>query len=299
MSIPILSDILDGIRWLISFFVDRAPAPIKFIFFMMMIIAAALLIPFSLHIFGVHCNSQGQIASTSILSVATNIQLAFMDATAQYNNTNINPSTLFRTPVDSCYRAICLGDDGLYHWSMEDACDNKNIIFPYRSQAWQYWQCTTCDGDVNNTFIQGKLFSSENVQLCFGNAYIINDSDKNFYQQTFMCGETWNCVPPVNYFYNFTNGMYDCLVPSICGVNISTKYYPVDEELLNAHGELMYQNVAKEDYRSFVMFQCDGERKPQITIYGIPIFDYRIWVILTVIIILLYGLSKIAWNIPL
>lgn len=295
MSIPIISDVLDGIKYIISFFVERAPRPVQFIFFMLMIIVAALLVPFMLHIFGIHCNSGGQVVSTSILAVGTNIQLAFMDAQEQYNNTNINPSTI--SPVlETCYRSICLGDDGIYHWSMEDACDNKTIVFPYKSRTWQYWQCTVCAGDINTTFIQGKLFASETLDLCFGNAFLINDSDKNWYQNTF-CNEGAQCVPPVNYFYNYSRGTYDCAVPAICGVNVTLSYYPVDEELLNAHGELMYQNVAKEDYRSFVMFQCDGERKPQITIYGIPIFDYRIWVIITLIVILIYGLSKVGWNI--
>jgi len=43
-----------------------------------------------------------------------------------------------------------------------------------------------------------------------------------------------------------------------------------------------------------VMFKCDSNKSVAMTFYGIPIFDYRLWLIALIIGVLFIGLTNLG-----
>lgn len=288
MGIPVIQEIFDGIRWGIDFFLNKAPKPLLYIIFLALILLFGSMIPFMLHIFGVHCDSNAEVLKTSPLMITKNFKIAIIDADELYNSSSYVPDEPnFAT---SCRKPSCFVD-GEYYWESESECDNQTIIYPFLTTRLLSSRCSICQGGVNSTLIRGTGGNSQSFYLCFGDAYPIPKEDMNWYQ-SWTCDED-RCSPPVNYYYEYDTGTYDCSNLDVCGLNATETTYQIDEELASAGAELMYPFENRKDYRTFMYFKCDKQLKPQLTLYGIPLFDYKIWLILTVIGILLYILFKI------
>lgn len=292
MGIPIIEDIFNGIKFVITFFMDKAPKPIKFLFFLLMLVGLVAMIPFVLHLFGFHCNTSSQIIQVSPLKVVTNVKLAFIGGDEFINTTSYVPENLksFGIATESCRKPVCYVDGQYYYQSM-DECDNQTIVYPYLTTLATWSRCSICDGDVNSTFVRGVIGTSDTNYLCHGDSYRINKSDMNWYQ-SWTCDED-RCIPPNYYYYEFDTGTYDCLDLDVCGLNNTEIISVTDDILKEANGKLLDTISNKHDYRKTVTLKCDKNFSPQITFFGIPVFDYRIWLMLSIIFVLFMFLSNI------
>ena len=300
MGIPIVSEIWDGIRWLINSFVDNAPKPLKIILFLFMLVGLVALVPFFLHVTGFHCNTDGEVIQLSPLKVATNVRIGLMDAGELINSSSYipDPSEHNFIPVFSCRKPVCLVN-GTYYWDSSVYCDGQTIIYPYLTTLAEWSRCSVCDGEVNYTQVRGQI-ADDSFYLCHGDAYHINESDMNWYQ-SWTCDEGDRCFPPNHYYYEYDTGTYDCIDLNICGENQTIITSKGDDLLEEKGGEKLYETPSSGDYRSFIRLRCDKDVKPEITIYGglgkdkrgFPIFDYKIWLFIIIIFILFMFLGNI------
>lgn len=303
MGLPIVDEIFAGIRWIIDFFLNKAPKPVLFLFFLLLLFLFSAFISFTFHLIGIHCTSTGDVVKVSPLKVGSNINLAFIGANEPFDPANYTPQpitvgegVISLIGNEVCFRKICFGDDGEYHYSIESDCDNKTIITPYKMAKWSWLYCSVCNGTVNSTFISGIFGASETIDLCFGNTEPLDDDDKNFYQEHF-CEPESQCTPPDDYYYDYAQNLYICSNPTVCNqsVNSSSPITKADHVLLEANAELLYPpNMNKKDINSAILFKCDKQGSAAMTFFGVPVFDYRIWMLLGVIFGMLVGLNYIS-----
>ena len=300
--------VIDEIRWIITTFLDKAPKPLKFLLFLLFLVGLVSLIPFFLHLIGFHCNSDLDVVKTSSLKFATNIRIAFMDEDDIINTTSYLPEGITTEgaltyipvvglitllPTEACYRNVCV-NNGKFYYSVEDECENETILTPFAldSSTFDFARCVNCDSEWNKTFIRGTFGASETKNLCFDDVYAINDSEQGWVQRL-VCDPADRCIPPNYYYFEYDTGLYTCNEPDVCGVNNTEIVSRADSLLEDAEGELLYKTDNDKAYTSAVRLKCDKAFRPQVTFFGIPAFDYRIWLMLGVIFIMFIFLAQI------
>jgi len=269
---------------------DKAPRPVKIVMFLLFLLLFGAFIPFMLHTFGVHCNTDGEVVKTSSLDVLHNIQIAFIDPTEQTNITSFYPEKIGLDVIEdvvgtNCYFEVCHVEDNEFYTSGQDECDNKTLIYPFLDKKWSWERCITCDGDVNFSYIYRDFIGAVNRDYyCFGDAYAI-DYDEMGWIQKLVCKPNSRCMPPEHYYYDYSSGLFTCQDLDICGVNATNNSitYRLDDYLKSAGAELMYGEESNNDYKRLLYFKCSKDANPNLTLYGIPIFDYKIWLVLMVI----------------
>jgi len=300
LGIPIISDVIDGVKWTIDFIFNKAPRPVQFGIFLVLLLLLGALIPFLFHMVGVHCNHDAKIVTTSPLAFITNIKIAFIGKEEGYQNVSAyQPDIISLLPSniggESCVKPICYDDSvDVWYWESEGVCDNKTILHPYLSKHFDWQKCVICNGTVNYTVIVETYSAIRDSEwLCYGDAYRIPDSDMSWVQKTF-CDPDQRCIPPRNYYYDYDTGLYTCLNPAVCGANITeaNQTYLLDEELKQANAEQMYKDEQKT-YDKALYFKCDNNLRPQLTFFGIPFLDYKIWLFIMVIAVMFIFLNKI------
>jgi len=304
MGIPIVSELWDGIRWLVDFFMNKAPRPIQIIFFLVFLLSLGNLLVFLFHVGGIHCDSSKNVVTVSPLNIGTNIRVAFLDKD-DVLNTTISPGLIYtpgfftpfiQVPVEACSRSVCYVG-GKYYYSVEDECDNETILtgFALDSSDAHWIRCVDCsanaDGGFNKTFIYGSLLSSESKYLCFDDVTRIDDL--NIIQKV-NCNPDDRCVPPENYYYEYDTNRYECLEPSVCGDNTTAPpKNQLDQYLLAADAELMYTDTNMRSMDNALLFKCSGNYNPRLTFFGVDVFDYRIWIVMIILFVMFIFLSKI------
>jgi hypothetical protein len=300
MGFPIISEIFDGLRWIIDFFAQKAPRPVQIVFFLLLLLGAVSMIPFMLHLSGFHCNNNAEPVKTPFYKIITNVRIAFTDAEEDYNITSYTPPTMtfVLIPHTACRLALCNVSGDLYY-SSENECDNETLFYPYTTNGAEVFggfvrpdwsSCITCTGTIK--VLETEL--GERHTVCLGDAYAIPEEDMGFYQSlTCTPDESFNqntipdrCVPPYNYYYEYDTGTYDCTNPSVCGANITQPVRKIDELLESVDAKLLYQDGNDESIDRIVGLQCDKNLTPQIVVWKIPIFDYRLWILLIVIYVM-------------
>ena len=290
MGFPIISEVWDGIRWIIDFFIDKAPKPIKILFFLLLLIGLVAMIPFFLHLIGFHCNTSSEMVKLSPIKVLTNIRLAFIGSNEIINETSYIPDK--PNLVSSCRKPVCYVN-GTYYWQSDPYCDGQTLVYPYLTTLATWSRCGICQGDVNYTGIESSnTLGTDYFYLCLDDVFHINVSERNWYQR-WICDEGDDCTVPHYYYYEYDTGTFDCVDLDICGTNNTIIKSKADDILLDSGGQLLYPDPDKKDYNSVVRLKCDKELSPSITFFGIPVFDYRIWLMLIVIYILFMFLTNI------
>jgi len=289
--------ISDEIRWMIDSFIDKTPKPIKILLFLLMLVALVSMIPFMLHIFGFHCNTDAEVIKTSPRKFTTNIQLAFIGAdeyinTSSYIPDRVSSNLILGIPIESCRKPVCIVN-GSYYWQSDSYCQGETIVYPLLFTQAEWSRCSICEGDVNHTAIEDSNFlGTDYYYLCLGDAQHLNQSDRNWYQD-WICDEGDDCTVPKHYKWEYDTGTFDCIDPDICGLNNTEIVSKVDDLLLEADGELLYPDTTSKNYKSVIKVKCDRNYNPELTFFGIPLFDYRIWLMLIVIYILFMFLTYI------
>ena len=273
---------------------DKAPKPLKIALFLVFLLLFTAIIPFMLHSFGIHCNSDGQTVKTSAFNVIDNIQIAFIDPNEQINTSSYEPSVQFAFGDSqfSCRQPSCHNREDFFWFYTMDECENETLIYPYVDDGGLLTDCIICDGDINFSYIEGKFGYAKRDYFCFGDAHRINRSDMGWLQKL-LCKPTSVCMPPEHYYYDYSQGLYVCEDLDVCGLNNTIIEYTIDSALRDAGGEVLYTESNEKSYQRAMSFKCDKNGNANFTFFGIPIFDYKIWLVLIVISVMFIFLNKI------
>jgi len=277
MAIPILSDIIDGIKWMIDFFVDKVPKPLKVVFFLLLLLGFGTLIPFFLHMIGYHCNSDKVVYKAESL-----------DFFANYGIYNEQSSLVFGDNV-----------------SFEEAhpkVDRENCVFYARNTAGYIDFCLI--NDTNTTgckyyYRWGDDFFCNRVNLCVDrNWFFVYDPCSNYcytdvfpQENDYLSTAEADCYVPEGYKWSVTEGRYLCLNQTICDEGFSV----IDEKLDSIGATPLYKNDDESDksYTNIIKLKCNDDYNPSIRILGIPIFDYKFWILMLLASVMIGLLLKI------
>jgi len=290
MSIPIISDIIDGFKWIVDFFMNKAPNPVKFLLFLVMLLFFASLIPFFLQLTGIHCDTDKDIRKLSVFSLIKNYDILntkdelFTGETLQFEEVHPN------TAPDSCYYYMRETEDLDYEECIENQTNTTDCYYYYQD-AYNY-----------NCYVEKACFKLFGIctweNVCKGDAIANEDllSDLFTHSPDIPFEDelelpSLDCYIPYGYTWSFVDGYYFCHNDSICG-NGTAGYKIIDEKLNQAGAEYYYTDGNEKSYKNFIQFKCDSSLNPQLTLYGLPIFDYKIWLIGSLIFIMGYFLVK-------
>lgn len=295
MGLPIIDEIFSGIRWIIDFFFNKSPKAIQIMMFLLLLLLFVSIIPFFTHLIGIHCSSDLEAVKTSPLSVGNNLKLAFMDKDDFINASVINPEELgLLGGFTDCAFYIC-NDSGLLTQASASSCDNLTKFYIYRTTAFEWSSCTTCLGSKFYTggFAFNLDFEQQGGYWCNGDIESLDRDDMNFYQR-FSCDSESRCMPPINYYWEVDTGRYECNNLAECGVNLTAEQITplADQILLDFGAERLYTDT-ELDYKKTVYIKCDSNLSPHITFFGIPVFDYKIWLVLIVLYVMFIFLTMI------
>jgi len=278
-----LGGIVSGAGSLIQSFFEVLPKPIKFVIFLILILLLGSIINFSLQIFGVFCDSADNpvfiganvFSNAGLLDEIPDPETIGLEA--------IKPSSTQRTTL-RC--GFCTDDikiryveSGVIENITQDTC-----FYPDMG-------CIECLGDLVNFANEINILGSAD-EWCMGDARR-KDRDEMSLMSKWFCGAKWfgRCEPPEHYYYDSAINQYVCEDETCMGITAGDIW---DSKLLGKGASYLYPEGQREgvSYEKFAGITCK-DLKPNITVYGIPIFDYRIWLFLMVCVILVGFYFKI------
>lgn len=296
MGLPILDEIFQGIRWVIDFFMNKAPAPILIIIFLLFLLVFGSLLSFMFQLIGLHCNGDKKVVKVDTWDIATNLGLVWEDRKQVFTSHNVS--------ICEAYPQYCGAEHECYIYAMQ--LDNGyfvNCNLTNSSSDCRYYlregNCQNCSEqeicfqDDVRTFI--VPFCGQWNSVCMGNAYPIDDSTLNeLGTQTGITGCGSACRPPDHYLWNYTSGQYECNEPDYCGLNpTKSSRSSIDQKLIRAGATLLYPDRMSNNIDRAIIIKCNKDYNPTLTFFGVPVLDYRIWMILIVISILATVLFKL------
>jgi len=283
MPIPILSDIIDGIKWIIDFFVSHTPKSVKFIIFLLLILLFGSTINLFVQLSGIHCNEVKEPVKVTALNFLTNIDII------RTSNALISGQIVEFSEVhpdkreESCFIHAYEDIDGKYTLCIEG---NESIDCKYYYQnTINQFNCFTKTIHVNDVF---EFFGLLSPEVCIDDAYENPDYEISSGDSLLMI----ECNIPNGYFWSVVDGYYYCYDNSTCG-NSTIGTTMLKEKLDDAGAEPLYKTKNEDDIENLIQISCNTEYKPKITFLKIDIFNYKIWVLLMVISVLVVLLFKL------
>jgi len=297
MGFPIISEIWDGIRWFIDFVFNKFPKPLLYIIFLLSLIVFGSFISWTLQIAGIHCNSDKDAVKVTLDNSNTNFMeyisfnanLLFYEEDIILKGDNLS---ICQVHPQKCGRE---NDCYLYAKEIEfknyEICNQTNstpeIGCNYLLLGAGCHDCITKTITLQNKFF--ALFTGDWYDVCVSDALPYGrDNDSDIWSDCF--GDA--CVVPKYYYFDMETGQYICTNLTICGTNSTYRNSRLDEMLETAGAELIYPPISNNnDYRKAIQISCSNDYKPRLTFFGIDIFDYKIWVLLTIIYVMFLGIS--------
>lgn len=282
MGIPLIQEIWDGLRWLIDFFVNKVPAPIKFIIFLLLLLVFGNIFSYFLHIGGVHCNSEREVVKVDFIDVTSNLNIMKASG-ALLRGMSLNITEVYpdRRPEDCYYFARELSTGYFEECNITD----PHVDCKYWLKDGSYGGCHDCVEDTICFDSQRVLGICGWQSVCSGDVMYSNDTGG------MNCGDA--CYTPKYYQFNSTTGLFDCLNETYCGENSTLSFTEIDEKIERANGVLLYEASTDGDYMSLVKLKCNSDLRPRLTIVGIDVFNYKIWLLLAVIVVLFGAFYKL------
>lgn len=277
-------NLFSGAGDLIKSFFDILPKPIKFLLFLFLLLILGVLIGWLLNGFGVFCDSADN--PVKISNILISLDLVNEIPSAELIDREVIEAedeifTGLSAGVTYCsYQVnsgIILFDDGT----------REEFVEP----RWFYNGrfCSDCETGVVYEAIESKVANVTNFNRINGGRRCVGDvfrkEQSNGIKDFFCGGATWKaCEPPKDYFYSAQANLYLCENENCTGITLGDRW---DDKLSKAGARLMYPEgeLNKKDAESMVQVSCT-DYKPTITVYGIPVFDYRIWLIIMLITLL-------------
>lgn len=311
MGIPIIDEIVSTFRWLIDFFVNKTPKSIQFLIFLFFLLIFSTFFSVVLHFVGIHCDSQGVPQKTPFTSVFTNYNIMTAGDESfnisSYQPSEVTDSQLNNNAEVNCLYKVCIkdgynfSDNEFYEYSHPN-CTGKQAYYLYRLSGGTSLLgfdlgCVECDYIKGFKATQINFLGLEETDT-FGTACSSNAHIPETYNwwQSINCRDFWSCHIPTGYYWNNLTGAYTCNNSSICEDNYTSQnvVLNVDFLLQEAGAERIYDSEYSDgDYKKFVGISCDSNFNPELTVFGIPIFNYQIWILIMVIYILVMFLFMI------
>jgi hypothetical protein len=281
-TIPVLSDLVDALKWLVDFFVNKVPKPILFLIFLLFITIVGLLVSGMMHLVGIHCTSAKEVVKTDTMDFFNNARVIFasQDLLSQpsYNLSDIYPKLSY--------------DDVIFYGKLNSslglwvACGENDTGCTYHLKHGACYNCTYADKCIAKTlFICGEY-----IQICTGDAYAWQ---RGSLQSKALCLFDYAPVP-FNYAFNSTTGLYNCIASDYCGANATLIANTQLDDLLNSMGETAYYGTeATTHINRMVGIKCSGVQ-PTISFFGLEVLNFKVWVLMTVIYVLFIMLTQIG-----
>ena len=293
MGLPIVSEIWDGIRWIIDFFINKSPKPIKILLFLLFLLLFGSIISFFLHLSGIHCTTEKEVVKNDVIDIAGNMNLIWI------KNHNIDFDENVTLDEVHPYRdigfGICQRQYRQTNLGCYVACDNitdSDCDYYYTGGE----ECYTCNEttlkmcEETGSFFGSELFGSgSGIPYCSGDAY---PKEWTWTQKWLKCNR--RCEIPLGYKWDSDEGYYLCDDDDICGANATNRPQTrLDDALTQTGATLLYDNTEKRDYKKLITIKCTNNLNPELTFFGIPVFNYKIWLIIIVIAIMFIFLTNI------
>lgn len=278
--------LLDDIRGLINDFFDKTPRIVQLLMGLLLVAIVGILITFSLQLFGFHCNSDKVVMKISTINFPANLGMIFLDKTDEplpNSLTQCEAETLVSKFMITCSQEstdICIKHIRQVDGDLWESCNMTNppidCIYGLRSIR------ATCN--TTSIYLDSRSWTNR-FTLCLNDANQVNLS---WWETGYP-----DCAFPTHYYFSSTTGKYECLDMDYCGTNATAKPKTILDDKLASYGAVpYYQSTNENDINSAVLLTCNNDYTAQVTVYGIPIFDYQIWILMMVIV----GLAKLLIN---
>ncbi len=288
-GIPILSEIVAGVKGLIDWFFTSAPRPLQLLIFLFFILGLFSMVGTFLNVTGHYCDTAGNEYKTGTLDLITNFELLSKIPDAEYLDGNILPADekvlgVFDKCVEEIYNPYHYENTGLF-----DAGDRVYLS----TGTGKYYDGGFCS-DCETQTLYDNITHSKGT-YCVGDVYRSEDRDDFNFVQRGVCGKSGGlsaCEPPSGYYYDFETANYVCISGDCADDTMGARW----TQLLHDKGaDLVPESpYGERDFRNAVAVECDiGDLDPKIRFFGIDVFDYRIWVFLLLLSALVWAVWKI------
>jgi hypothetical protein len=274
-QIPVVSDILNAIGSSIQWLTQSAPTPFRIIFFLLLLFIGIGLLSLAVRVVGYHCSSTGVPMKISTFNLYSNIKLITNTPDPTDLNSNLRSVEDSGIFVSTTFAKDC----GIKNSNATITDENGTVTDWSNKYAYSIAlvKCVTCDHYYTYTKPGNQFLSQSEQGVCTTDSYRIPNADKNVMQKAF-CG-WYVCEPPINYYWRQSDNRYVCTDLGVCGNYTVGRQW--DDDLASAGAVPVYPGGFSQetDVNSVFSFQCDDSLRAQLAVYGIPIFDYRMWVI--------------------
>lgn len=277
-----VTDFLGGLQRGISQFLQTAPKPILYLLFLAILLLIGSLMGFVLNLTGQYCDTAGNEYSVPFLQVSDNFRLLInMPSNDELDTTTIDPNDAgfnYETVVDCSYYVL----DGVIRYS-NGTLVNISDQYLFHDTG----RCTNCDEEV--VLITNTL---QNERYCFSDILYPKPYENRSLAGKLFCGNfLGSCTIPEGYYYDRSQNLFICDDP-LCLVNGSESSVGQRWNLLlrDVGANLREPSVyGDRDYRNAVSVECDaGDVKPHLRFFGIEIFDYKLWIFLFILGVLIW-----------
>lgn len=282
----IIGDVFGAIAQTIQTITRTFPKPVLFFLFLLIIVGIGIVLQSLLGIFGIFCNSADRPMTTNFNIINNMILLGNLPDSSLAGLNVLNPEefsyTVISKEVTKCSRNI--------RNAVVEYDNGSNYTISGGNTEWFYdgQYCTDCDLVYVWEYNPDFTMLSGSGAWCKGNVFRIDDSKKSAWKRM-VCGAV-SCEPPEHYYYAPQRNLYVCDDTLCEGRTLGQSW---DELLIKNNAKPMYPegDIAGINIDKFVGIKCESMR-PKIAIYGIQIFDYRIWVVIMIISIMLWALIR-------
>lgn len=249
-----------GIGEHIGNILQTIPKPLKTAIFLMLLLIFAAIFGYILNVFGVHCNSEDTVYTIPVYNLYGNIEL------------------IVKRPALEEIRSGALQPE-----SITSILTMKCVHYTNSTYYFEGAYCTNC-----NWTVLDNIFSE--TKVCEGDVYPY--PDKGWFK-TWICeSQGLGCDVPENFFFNQSSGYLQLTDPNL--ENVTTASDMWNDKLVNNGGRELYLSTDTDTkaYDKAFRLTCE-DLSPTLKFYGIPMFDFRIWLFLIVIGVFIAVLLKI------
>jgi hypothetical protein len=286
----LLGDIWSSIGNFFQGITHILPKPILFAIFLFIILLIGVLLTFIFNFVGIYCTSAEVPVSIGFNPLATASLIGDIpdEATAGTNDIAMDKILFVSSSKGtSCSVKLNGGTINLPN-------GNKTNI---TSPRWFYTgiKCSEClivkiDNPTGQSWLQANI--DPETGICYGNAYKI--IQKSAWEKL-NCNENAGgsyCQPPIGYYYDYQTNTYKCDDNTCKLQTIGQKW---DNKLKDKganplYPEDLYGTSNTLRYDKMISIQC-FDMRPRLALFGkLNIFDYKIWIFITIIAIMIWAL---------
>lgn len=231
------------------------PKPVLFLIFIMLMGVIVILLSPMFNSFGVFCDSTGTIVKLHESNFITNIAvLRSIPDAKEIAGDNINPNKFLL----------------------------KCTEWINGSQYLSTYGCSTCEFGEIPSQVDARF------DVCDGDAFRTPDNELSWWGENIKCPVA-DCRIPKGYYFEFDSGEYECIGDCSSQTLANVRDFRLDElGAVPMYEDNLYDNSAS----SFMKFGCSDALRVEPTVKGIPIFRLEYWLMMILISLLIWGISK-------